>query len=161
MFRPFDIRRDAVVAIASVALIMGSSACSSSTGGSPSTPSGGTQAPRSSNVAPSASGACLDLARLGDLGETVSGAMQTMSDDLKAGNLDAAKAAAATTATGLRSLADYVATAQPPAARQLRAAADTVDQATTSFPAGTDRISQAQNDLNEGFELAKTAACPS
>ena len=57
-------------------------------------------------------------------------------DDLKAGNVDGAETAAATTAGALRSLADYVAAAQPQAAKQLRDAADAVDKATSSFPAG-------------------------
>jgi hypothetical protein len=114
MLRPFSIGRGSVAAIASLVLTVALSACSSSTGGSPSAPVGGSQAPHPS-LAPGESAACLDLAQLGDLGETVSGAMQTVTDDLKAGNVAGAKTAAATTAKALRSLAEYVMAARPEA----------------------------------------------
>ena len=153
--------RGFMAAIATSALVIALAACSSSGGGSsPSAPAAASQAPVAS-VSPGGSGACLDKGQLGDLGETVATAMQTMSDDLKAGNVDGAKAAAATTVSGMRALADFVAPAQALGAQKLRDAADTVEKATTSFPGGADQISQAQTTLNAGFELAQAAGCPS
>jgi len=146
--------------IAMVALMPALAACAGTTGASPSAPAGGTAAPAAS-VAPAPGSACLDVAQLGDLGETVASAMQTVTDDLKAGNVDGATTAAGTAAGALRALADYVATAQPQAAQQLRGAADSVEKATASFPAGSDLVGQAQQDLNEAFKLARTAGCPS
>jgi hypothetical protein len=149
-----------LAAIATTALVLVLTACSSSGAGtSPSAPAAASQAPAASG-APGASGACLDKAQLGDLGETVATAMQTMSDSLKTGNVDGAKSAAATTVSAMRALADYVAPAQAQGAQKLRDAADAVEKATTSFPGGADQISQAQSTLNAGFELAQGAGCP-
>jgi len=106
------------------------------------------------------SGACVDVGALADVGEPVEIAMTALSLDLKASDLTKARADAMTASSRLRSIADFVRPVRPDAATLFRNAADTVDSAATAFPGGLTLVDQAKTTLEQGFQLARTAACP-
>jgi hypothetical protein len=143
--------------LGAIVLILALSACTPSAG-APSL------APAPSNAATSAgaprpSGACIDPGPFADTGESVTVGMQGVVSALKLSNSDTARAAAGTTAAGLRKLADSVAPVQPEAAKDFRTAATELDSAAAQFPGGAALVDQAQADMTKGLLLATAARC--
>ena len=109
--------------------------------------------------APGPSAACIDTGEFADNAESVVVVLQGVVSALKLSNIDQARTAAGTAASGLRRLADFVGPVQPEAAKDFRTAASELDSATAQFPGGLSLVDQAQTDVTNGFLLARAAGC--
>jgi hypothetical protein len=137
--------------VGAIVLVVALAACTPSTGAA-------SPAPTPSS-APGPSDACIDTAQFADAGESVTVGLQGVVSALKLSNTDTARAAAGTTASGLRKLADLVVPVQPEAATDFRTAASELDTAATQFPGGVSLVNQAQTDVTKGLLLASAARC--
>ena len=150
-----------------IALALALSACTASTGApslAPAPSYAATSAAPATALptagAPGPSGACIDTVEFSDNAESVVVVLQSVSSALKLSNIDEARTAAGTAASGLRKLADYVDPAQPEAATDFRTAATELDSAVAQFPGGLSLVDQAQADVSKGLVLAHAAGCP-
>jgi hypothetical protein len=154
--------------VGAIVLILALSACTPSTGAASLAPTPSNTATSAAATpvspitnAPGPSGACIDTGQFADAGESVTVGLQGVVSALKLSNTDTARAAAGTTASGLRKLADLVGPVQPEAATDFRTAASELDTAATQFPGGVSIVDQAQTDVTKGLLLASAARCPS
>src|SRR5207247_685841 len=123
-------QRDVMPRLRLIVLALALSACS----GAPSASPIQTFIPPGASAA--SSGACVDPDVFAEDAESVMVVLQGVTSALKQSNVDQAKTAAGTAATGLRNLADLVNPAQPEAATDFRTAATELDSAVAQFPGG-------------------------
>jgi hypothetical protein len=114
-------------------------------------------ATNSTSAAPS--GPCVDVAELGDLGESVVTAMTGIKAALDAKKVDDARALVQTATSGMASMSELVGPASPAAKQLFVKAAAELTNAASQFPSGTTEVEQARQDLGQAFVTAQAAAC--
>ncbi len=113
----------------------------------------------SPNGSPAASGACIDPAQSGDLGELIVTALQGVDTALKSQDATQALAAATTAVTALGEFADLAAPVEPAAAKEIQAAAADLGKAKAQFPAGLALVTQAETEWTQGWSDSRVGNC--
>lgn len=86
--------------------------------------------------------------------------MQSAKSALAANKVDDARSAAATAIHGMKSMADLVGPASPPAKAQFLAAANELTEASSQFPSGGSLVDMARADLDQAYVVARQSRCP-
>jgi len=101
----------------------------------------------------------VDVAELGDVGESVVTAVAAIKPALDARKLDDARSLVQTATSGMATMANLVGPGSQAAADLFLKAASELTAAASKFPSGATEVDQAREDLGQAFVTAQAAAC--